>query len=595
MPPKCASSTNGLCHLAVKRRHHATAVKKSTAPQNYDRNHFPSRVYCGPRGVVDMAHKQILLLEPGYRNKYPPLGLMKIAQYHGPYGKRDQVTFAKGPDPKLSTRAWDRVYITTLFSFEYQKIAETIDFALEVTRGESQRIFVGGIAASLMHARFLAEPRWRGVRFIRGLLDQAPARSLQLSEFDGDFYADDTSGPAIEDLVPDYSILDQIDYRYPVRDAYFAYASRGCIRKCHFCGVPKLEGDQRDATPLSELVNAVDQMYGPRRDLMLMDNNVVASSRFKDIIAEIRDLGFVRGAKLKRDNERVASQRRVDFNQGVDARILCKDRMYVRELSSICLRPLRIAFDHLGLKKPYEAAVRYAHEFGLSDLSNYMLYNFHDSPADLFERMHLNMLLNEELSIRIYSFPMRYQPTDLPDRSHVGEKWNRYYLRSVQLVLQATHGVVSGEPEFYKAAFGATHEEFEHILSRPHHMIFNRQWYEFYEGRAEFDDYCAQWRKLSPSERSELITFLSSRNPAEYKPDLRQLPPNIQRVGRFYIPIAKEAEVEIRRVQHDRLKAERAAPINLTSEEIVEDADLESDTIAIPRVSRKRKRVREVA
>ena len=137
---------------------------------------------------------------------------------------------------------------------------------------------------------------------------------------------------------------------------------------------------------------------------------------------------------------------------------------------------------------PYETAVRYAHEFGLNDLSNYMLYNFHDSPADLFERMYLNVRLNEELSIRIYSFPMRYQPTDLPVRTHVGPKWNRYYLRSVQLVLQATHGVVSGEPEFFKAAFGATQEEFEDILSLPHHMIFNRHYYERYEGRGELDD-----------------------------------------------------------------------------------------------------------
>ena len=35
---------------------------------------------------------------------------MKIAQYHGINGKRDHVTFAKGPDPRLSRQVWDRVY-----------------------------------------------------------------------------------------------------------------------------------------------------------------------------------------------------------------------------------------------------------------------------------------------------------------------------------------------------------------------------------------------------------------------------------------------------------------------------------------------------
>jgi hypothetical protein len=527
-----------------------------------------------------MPNKRILLLEPGYKNKYPPLGLMKIAQYHGPAGKRDYVTFCKGPDPRLMMESWDRVYITTLFSFEYQKIAETIDFAQDLVHGQTQRIFVGGIAASLMPERFLAEPRWRGIRFIRGLLHQAPALALQLNAFDGDFYADDLTGPPIEDLIPNYSILDQIEYRYPVRDAYFAYASRGCIRKCHFCGVPKLEGAQRDATPLTAFVRGVDDMYGPRRDLMLMDNNVVASVRFKDIIAEIRDLGFTRGAKLKRDGERTASQRRVDFNQGVDARILCKDRMYLRELSSICISPLRIAFDHLGLKGPYEHSIRYAHEFGMNDLSNYMLYNFHDSPADLFERMLLNVQLNEELSIRIYSFPMRYQPTDLPVRSHIGPRWNRYFLRSVQLVLQATHGVVSGEPEFYRAAFGATHEDFEEILSRPHHMIFHRRWYERYGGRPEFDEYRASLRGLSSSQRAELIAFLSARNPAEYARDLHELPVSLRRVGRFYIPLRREQEREIEREQQVRVKEERIAPVNLAPEEIVEDAGLATEDLS---------------
>src|SRR3984893_11456735 len=258
-----------------------------------------------------MANKRILLIEPDYKNKYPPLGLMKIAQYHGPNGKRDHVTFAKGPNSHLSRQVWDRIYITTLFSCEYKKIAEAVDFAVDAVHGQTQRIFVGGIAASLMNERFLSEPRWRGIRFIRGLLDGPPAQALQLDAFDGDFYADDLTGTPIEDLTPDYSILDQVDYKYPVRDAYFAYTSRGCIRKCSFCGVPKLEGGQRDTDSLSAIVRAIEDLYGPKKDLILMDNNVVASARFIEIIAEIRDLGFVAGAKSNRPHERVPVQRRV--------------------------------------------------------------------------------------------------------------------------------------------------------------------------------------------------------------------------------------------------------------------------------------------
>ena len=224
-----------------------------------------------------MAEKNILLIEPGYKNKYPPLGLMKIAQYHGPRGKGDRVRFIKGEDPSVLGMAWDRIYVTTLFTFEFARIAQSIDFALKVTNGDADRVFVGGIAASLMHEKFVSEPRWRGVRFIQGLLDRAPAVSLKLDSFSEELYSDDLTGGAIEDLIPDYSILDQVTYRYPVHDAYFVHASRGCIRTCSFCGVPKLEGKQRDTDSITAIVRGIDELYGPKKDLVLMDNNIVAS------------------------------------------------------------------------------------------------------------------------------------------------------------------------------------------------------------------------------------------------------------------------------------------------------------------------------
>jgi hypothetical protein len=523
-----------------------------------------------------MPDKNILLIEPSYKNKYPPLGLMKIAQYHGPRGKQDRVMFVKGEDPCVFGTAWDRIYVTTLFSFEFTRIAQSIDFALGAANGYADKVFVGGIAASLMREAFTSEPRWRGVRFIQGLLDRSPAISLQLDDFSEELYADDRNGTAIEDLIPDYSILDQISYKYPVHDAYFAYASRGCIRKCSFCGVPKLEGVQRDTNSLAPIVEAIVKYYGPKKDLILMDNNIVASARFKEIIAQIRDMGFVPGAKLNRG--RIPIQRRVDFNQGVDARILCRDAMYMRELSKICLRPLRIAFDHLGLKRQYDQAVRYAHEFGLRELSNYMLYNFHDTPMDLYERMRLNVFLNEELGIRIWSFPMRYQPTDLRDRSHIGEHWTRYQLRSLQIILQATHGVVSGEPVFFKRAFGDTYAEFESILLRPHHFIFNRDWYETLNGRAEFDEYNAAMAKLSHAERFELLALLSSSEPSQFGqiPNGRAVSDSVRNILSFYRRIPKAEEARIWRSQSNLLHS--CKPISqLAEDERIEDAGLEEN------------------
>jgi hypothetical protein len=517
-----------------------------------------------------MAGKNILLIEPSYKNKYPPLGLMKIAQYHGPNGKGDRVRFVKGEDRSVLSEAWDRIYVTTLFSFEFARISQSIDFAKRVAGGQTDKIFVGGIAASLMHERFVREQKWRGIRFIKGLLGEVPAVSLRLDDFSEELYSEDRSGPPIEDLPPDYSILDQIAYRYPVNDAYFGYASRGCIRKCSFCGVPKLEGDQRDVQPLTFMVNRVRELYGEKKDLVLMDNNVVASGRFKEIIAEIRDLGFGRDEKLKRG--RIPVQRRVDFNQGVDARILCKDEVFLKELSSICIKPLRIAFDHLGVKKPYETSVRMAHSFGLTELSNYMLYNFHDNPADLYARMALNVSLNEELSIRIWSFPMRYQPTDLPDRSHIGERWSRYQLRSMQMILQATHGVVSGAPAFFKRAFGDSIEAFEELLLRPHHYIFNREWYERLKGRAEFEEYRKAFRKLSGSQRCELLNLLSSSEPRHIKSLACGVTDSqIKRILPFYIPLSKVREAEIWATQK---VATSETASEVPDDERVEDADL---------------------
>ena len=88
--------------------------------------------------------------------------------------------------------------------------------------------------------------------------------SLGLDEFDGDLYADDTNGTPIEDLTPDYGILEQIDYTYPVNDAYFTYASRVASENANL-RVPALEGQQRDTYSVSSVVQNVDRLYGQKK------------------------------------------------------------------------------------------------------------------------------------------------------------------------------------------------------------------------------------------------------------------------------------------------------------------------------------------
>jgi len=508
-------------------------------------------------------NKNILLIEPAYRNKFPPLGLMKIAAYHRQRG--DRVVFAKGRDDfsasaldaaipahlwfaedeaALDQVPWERVYITTLFSFEYETIARTIDQALKLVHGNSQRVFVGGIAATLMHDRFMRDIRWRGVRFIKGMLDQAPALSLQLDDFAEEYGSDDLSGTPIEALIPDYSILDQVAYDYPVADAYFMYASRGCVRKCAFCAVPKLEGDMKPGAPIIETIQSIDRLYGPKRDLTLMDNNVVAAPNWREIIAEIRGAGFAKGATVQRGRSVVS--RRVDFNQGVDARFLAKDIAYLREMATIALSPLRIAFDHVGMRKPYEKAIRMAHEVGLHDLSNYLLYNFEDTPEDLYERMRINIALNEELGIRIFSFPMRYHPVDRPDRGHVGKHWTRYELRSMQVMLQASHGIVSGSPDFFRFAYGDTVQTFRKLLRLPEKMLFHRTWFQSGGGQSERMSFEHEASSLSDSDWKVLLDLLSQARPGGYA-TLASLTTNsaVRRLLPYYAPLSRRDDAAL--------------------------------------------------
>jgi hypothetical protein len=155
-------------------------------------------------------------------------------------------------------------------------------------------------------------------------------------------------------------------------------------------------------------------------------------------------------------------------------------------LSEIAIKPIRIAFDDIKYKDTYIKKVRLAAEFGIKNLSNYLLFNFKDSPEDLYERMKINIELNEEFErnryqSKIWSFPMKYAPIKgeyCKNRKYVGEKWNKKYLRGMQCILLATHGVIGPKRVFFERAFGKDLYEFKKIISLPEPYIIYRNEHE---------------------------------------------------------------------------------------------------------------------
>lgn len=382
------------------------------------------------KNIHGQKAKRVLLVEPKYKAKYPPLGLMKPSTYHKQRG--DEVMFYKGTRAEVRDQAWDIIYIATMFTYHWKTTLHTIKFYQRNRQGAPLK--VGGVLASLLADDLERET---GIKPHVGLYEK------------------------VDRLPPDYHLFDSV-YEYPVHDASIGYTTRGCIRRCPFCAVPQLEPEY---VPYIPLKNQIDPT---KKDLILLDNNVLASDEFPRIIREIKACGFHKDAKF---NGRL---RRIDFNQGVDARLLTEKKM--RLLSEIAIHPLRIAFDHIELKKLYIDKIRLAQKYRVRHLSNYILYNFNDTPEDFYERLRINIELNEELGLSIFSFPMRYIPLNAKSRGHIDNPhWTHRQLRGVHCILHASRGVVGPKRPFFEAAFGKDADEFKYIVEQPEEHIFYRE------------------------------------------------------------------------------------------------------------------------
>ena len=135
--------------------------------------------------------------------------------------------------------------------------------------------------------------------------------------------------------------------------------------------------------------------------------------------------------------------------------------------------------------------------------------------------MRLNVDLCEELSVTIYSFPMKYHPIDDPlffhNRDYIGAPhWNRKFIRAIQAVLNSTHGKIGRGKSFFEAAFGADLDEFRKILWMPEALIIQRYKYDKQKRIEYFGDKKTPYDEVDDvigSMTSEWWSKFSSLNP----------------------------------------------------------------------------------
>jgi len=317
--------------------------------------------------------KHVLLVEPDYYTQYPPLGLLKLSSYHKNIGNTTERVHGNRMDV---SREPDLVYITSLWTWAWKPVWEAVRFYSDLF--PHSELWLGGLYASLMpeHAAL------SGVhpsRIFKGVFAEA------------------------EDLLPDYSLVP--DWNEKV-GASIVFSSRGCIRKCHFCAVPTLEGSINSAK------HSIRHLIWPgHKKVIFFDNNFLASPSWKSVLNEVEELGL-----------------KFDFNQGLDARLISPSA--AKRISQLDYeKVIRLSYDYRKIGPYVKRAINLLKSNGVDGRSIlvYALYNFTDDPDDFFSRM------KDILRWGAVCYPMRYEPLrTLYKNRYIAPKWDAVRLNAVQ-------------------------------------------------------------------------------------------------------------------------------------------------------------------
>ena len=304
--------------------------------------------------------QNVLLVYPNFpkaqksRNHkdFIPIGLLKIASLLRKYNINFQLVF---PDDNIVlSENPDLICITSLYTYYSKYVKEAVDLYRE--KYPQSKIMVGGIYASVLPEH--CEEYTKCDIVFKGIIEEA------------------------EDLLPAYDLIDS--------DVQIIFSTRGCVRKCSFCGTHLIEPKY---TYKKSIKNEI-----VKRKIVFYDNELLANPYIKDILKELIEL------KQSRKISYVESQ------SGFDGRILLQHPELGQMIKDAGFQNPRIAWDYsFSDADNILKQIKILEDAGYrrKSISIYMIFNW-DIPFNEMEKKRAKCF---EWGVQITD--CRYRPLDM--------------------------------------------------------------------------------------------------------------------------------------------------------------------------------------
>ncbi len=309
---------------------------------------------------------KILLIEPDFplasksknHSHFLPVGLLKIGSYHKK--KNDKIKLVRGL--KKCGFTPDKILITSLFTYWSKYVHEAASFYHNAY--PKAKIEIGGIYASLM-----------------------PEHCREISPFATVTQGLYLNGEA-EKIKPDYSLLpEDLDYQ-------IIHSSRGCTRRCTFCGTWKIEPEFTFVDSVLPLIK--------KRKLVFYDNNLLANPNIDNILKELASYRTKKGYPV-----------RCESQSGFDLNLLTQKRAIL--LKQAHFYNPRIAWDEkYNSRKKVKNAIEMLKKAGYKheDIYIFMIYNFKLS----YKEMKQKLDACRSWGVRVID--CRYRPLDYTEDNY---------------------------------------------------------------------------------------------------------------------------------------------------------------------------------